>query len=258
MISHQDQNDRAAQFHALHHSPGAPLILYNVWDVASAKAVAKAGAPALASGSWSLAAAQGYPDGEQIPRGVVMQIAERIATSTSLPFSLDFEGGYADTPAELAQHTRDLLATGVIGINFEDRIVSGEGLYPLETQAERINAIRVAADEEGINLFINARTDLFFQDNADAHAGLLADGIARAKRYQEAGANGFFAPGLTASPLIKDLAAASPLPLNLMMAPGQPDIATLATLGVSRISFGPQPFLDAIAAIRTRASEIYR
>src|SRR5690606_12644289 len=59
-------SDQAARLHALHRGE-RPLVVFNIWDPGSAKAVADAGAAALATGSWSVAAAHGYVDGEQFP-----------------------------------------------------------------------------------------------------------------------------------------------------------------------------------------------
>ncbi len=91
------QAEKAKEFAALH-KKGEPVIIYNIWDAGTAQAVAKAGAKAVATGSASMAAAHGYSDGEQIPLSLVEIIASRIAESVDLPFSLDFEGGYAQSP----------------------------------------------------------------------------------------------------------------------------------------------------------------
>ncbi len=88
------QSAKAKQYAALHVA-GNPLVLYNIWDAGSAKAVADAGASAIATGSWSVAAAQGYGDGEKIPLQLLLDIAGRIVAATSLPVTIDFEGGYA-------------------------------------------------------------------------------------------------------------------------------------------------------------------
>src|SRR5262249_9191849 len=61
-----DLRCKADNFRALH-IPGRPLVLFNVWDPGTAKAVAAAGASAIATGSWSVAAAYGFNDGEQLP-----------------------------------------------------------------------------------------------------------------------------------------------------------------------------------------------
>src|ERR1700744_1897164 len=116
------QHDKATHFAKLH-IQGAPLVLYNVWDAGSAATLAKAGAPAVATSSWSVSEAQGYQDGEGIPVEFLMQIVGRIVASVDLAVSADFEGGYTDDNGELADNILRLLDTGVVGINFEDRVV---------------------------------------------------------------------------------------------------------------------------------------
>src|SRR5690348_12297661 len=95
-----EQVNKARAFAALHVS-GKPLVLFNVWDPGSAKAVAQAGAKALATGSWSVAAAHGYGDGEKIPLDLALENFRRIAGSTALPVSMDIESGYGKTPEEV-------------------------------------------------------------------------------------------------------------------------------------------------------------
>ncbi|MCV6586344.1 MAG: isocitrate lyase/phosphoenolpyruvate mutase family protein, partial [Marinibacterium sp.] len=210
------QTDKANRFRALH-TPGDPLGLYNIWDAGSARAVARSGAPAIATGSWSVAAAQGYEDGEALPLDLLLTIVRRITQSVDLPVSVDFEGGYAAAPDALAAHVVRLLEAGAIGINFEDRIVQGSGLYPMAEQVARIRAIRDAADAFGVPLFINARTDLFLGSPPDSHAARLPDAIARAAAYADAGADGFFVPGLIDKEQIATITGATPLPVNVMM-----------------------------------------
>ncbi|HSE43295.1 MAG TPA: isocitrate lyase/phosphoenolpyruvate mutase family protein, partial [Acidobacteriota bacterium] len=56
-----NQVERANLFTKLH-IPGDPVILFNIWDAGTARAVQEAGAKALATGSWSVAAAHGFED----------------------------------------------------------------------------------------------------------------------------------------------------------------------------------------------------
>lgn len=246
------QAEKAQAFKELH-DKGDPVLLYNVWDAGSAKAVAEAGARALATGSWSVAAAQGYSDGEAIPLDLVEVIVSRIASSVDLPLSVDFEGGYSAEPDQLMQNTTRIIAAGAIGVNFEDQVVGGEGLYEMKRQAERIAAVRASADSAGLPLFINARTDLFLKEkDRTRHGDWLTQAIERAGAYKEAGASGFFAPGLTDPEWIESLCDSVSLPVNVMMMPHAPSIKTLAWLGVSRISFGPGPYRESVQAISER------
>src|SRR5258708_4918266 len=137
------------------------MVLYNAWDAGSAKAIVDAGAAAIATSSWSVATAQGYDDGEDLPLALAEQIVGRIAATVDVPVTVDFEGGYSHDDRKLASNISKLLDLGIIGINFEDRVVKGKGLYGVDRQAKRIAAIRHAAERKGVSLFINARTDGF-------------------------------------------------------------------------------------------------
>src|SRR5438067_8784827 len=143
-----NQVEKAARFSELH-VKGAPLLLYNAWDAGTAKSILDAGAKAIATSSWAVGEAQGYRDGESIPITFVEQIIARIVSTIDAPVSVDFEGGYSDDNGALAENAARLLERGIIGINFEDRVVQGAGLYPIDQHARRIAAIREAARAEG-------------------------------------------------------------------------------------------------------------
>jgi 2-methylisocitrate lyase-like PEP mutase family enzyme len=245
-----EQSERASAFAQLH-VKGDPLIIFNVWDAGTAKAVAEIGAKAVATGSYAVALANGFNDGENIPLGLVLENLRSIVGAVDLPVSLDFEGGYAVEPDGLRKNIIDVIKAGAIGINFEDRVVSGDGLYPVEQQYERIRSIRQAADEQGIPLFINARADVVLplptEQHTEAHRDQL---IERALAYAEAGARGFFAPGLVNPDFIGKLCDASPLPVNILVWPGVPSSKELATLGVARISYGGGTYRTAMAAFK--------
>lgn len=249
------QAEKATRFAALH-KQGDPVVLYNIWDAGGAKTLAKAGAEAVATGSWSVAAAHGYADGEAIPLDFVALIVERICATVDVPVTVDFEGGYATDPVELAENVRRIIHAGAIGINFEDRVVQGEGLHPISRQADRIRAVRSMAEEEGVPLFINARTDLFLGTDPDTHEGCVTEAKEREAAYAEAGASGFFIPGLTDDALITDVVGAATLPVNVMMGGDLKSVEQVAALGVSRASFGPIPFVRANGDLKKRFSEI--
>jgi 2-methylisocitrate lyase-like PEP mutase family enzyme len=249
--------EKAERFAALH-IKGSPLVLYNAWDAGSAKAVCDAGAPAIATSSWAVAMAHGYSDGERIPMDLVEQIIARIVATINIPVTVDFEGGYSDDDGTLAGNVARLLDLGVIGINFEDRIVAGKGLYSVERQSRRIEAIRKIADKRGLPLFINARTDLFLAAGpGDDHSVLAEAAKTRAAAYAKAGASGFFVPGLRSEELIEEICKASTLPLNVMVTNGLPSVPRLAELGVARVSYGPVPFIDAMEKLKVAASKVY-
>lgn len=64
--------------------------------------------------------------------------------------------------------------------------------------------------------------------------------------YAEAGADGFFIPGLTDKDLIAQITAAVTLPVNVMMMPPLKQVAELALLGAARISYGPGAYRKAM------------
>ncbi|TCR60612.1 isocitrate lyase/phosphoenolpyruvate mutase family protein [Bosea sp. BK604] len=250
-----NQVEKANQFSALHRK-GSPLVLFNVWDAGTAKAAQEAGAKAIATSSWAVAEAQGYRDGEDIPLPFAEEIVARIAAVAELPLTVDFEGGYSENEDDLAANVSRLLALGVVGINFEDRVVKGPGLYPVERQARRIAAIRATADKLGIPLFINARTDLFLGRGGEPQSA-IDEALERAAAYQEAGASGFFVPGLRDEKLIARVVERSELPVNLMVLDGVPAPKRLAELGVARISYGALPHIQAMSAFKTAAETAF-
>ncbi len=250
------RSDKYRKFKELH-VPGNPLVLYNIWDAGGAKAVAEAGAKAIATSSWSVAAAHGFSDGEELPLDFVLMIIERIAQNTDLPLTVDFEGGYAEDPLQVAANVGRVIEAGVIGINFEDQVVNGPGLYSIPDQAARIKAVRKAADDAGVPLFINARTDVFLKAGAGAaHADLMVEALSRGTAYAKAGADGLFVPGLTDAALINEICRQSSLPVNVMMMGELNSVSDVARLGVSRASYGPSPYFKAIEDLTARFEAI--
>ncbi len=247
-----DQVSKCEAFKALH-VKGTPLVLWNIWDAGSAKAVADAGAKAVATGSWSVAAAQGFADGEALPMEAVLSVAHQIVSAVDLPVSVDFEGGYAVEPDVVARNVTGLIKTGIVGLNFEDRVVGGDGLHSVADQAARIAAIRKAAEDAGVSLFINARTDVFFCGDDASASELSVRVLERARAYREAGADGLFVPGVSDLDVIGGIAAGQDLPLNVMRMGDAPEVTALAKAGVARISHGPGPYLAAMKALGAAA-----
>ena len=240
------QNEKARLFQSLH-VRGEPLVLFNAWDAGSARAVAEAGAGAIATGSWSVAAANGFADGERMPLEWALDNLRRIVAAVDVPVTIDLESGYGDTPAQVAATVAAALKAGAIGCNLEDSFPADGTLRDADDQAARLAAARRVADDAGVALFINARTDVFFQRAAEGHdVAMVEEALRRARVYAEAGASGLFVPGVIAESLIARLAEASPLPVNVMVMPGVPSRARLAELGVARVSHGPGPYRGAM------------
>lgn len=238
-----------ATFAALH-VPGDPLILYNIWDPGSALAVAAAGAKALATGSHPVGDATGYGDAHKVPLDYVFDNARRIMAAVDLPLSVDFEGAYSTDPGDGAANVADLKATGAVGCNFEDQVVGGEGVHPLDAQVARIRAIR---DAVGADFFINARTDLMIKEKDEGT--LIERVIERGKAYADAGASGFFVPRIADPGHIERVVREVPLPLNAIAFPGAPDKKIWAEAGVARISHGPFPHKALMAKLTEMARE---
>lgn len=253
------QQARAECFHALHHA-SQPLVLFNAWDAGSARAVAEAGAPAVATGSWSVAAANGFDDGEQLPLAFALDNLRRIVAAATaspydLPVTIDLESGYGEAPGQVMATVAAALEAGAVGCNLEDSFPATGKLREATAQTARLAQARQAADAAGIALYLNARTDVFFQKPAAEHdVAMVDEALQRARAYAEAGASGLFVPGVVDEVLIGRLAKASPLPLNVMAMPGTPPRARLAELGVARISHGPGPYRGAMQWLRDAAN----
>jgi 2-methylisocitrate lyase-like PEP mutase family enzyme len=247
------QSTHADDFHRLHVA-GAPLVIFNAWDAGSAQAVAAAGARAIGTGSWSVAAALGFPDGEKLPLDLAIANLERIVGAVDLPVSIDLEAGYGARPEDVDRSVTRAVRAGAVGINLEDGITDEAGIYGIDDQVARIRAARAAADRLSVPLFINARTDFFLQAKPEAHdSGLVAAAKERATAYAAAGASGFFVPGIFKPDQIRDVCAATTLPVNVMMMASLPSHAELVQLGVARISHGPGPYRDAMKFIEQAA-----
>lgn len=234
------QQDQADKFRALH-VKGDPLIIYNIWNAGSAKVVAQAGAKALATGSAPVALVNGYEDGEKIPIKLALENIERITEAVDLPVSMDIEGAYGEGPEVVARNIGRGISAGAIGFNFEDQIIGGEGVHDLDKQCIRIQAARTVCDASGFNAFLNARTDIFLNAKKSGQQitqDMLDEGIARARAFASAGADGFFAPGLNDIGMIKTLCDATELPVNIIAVPDSPENKMLALAGVARISYG--------------------
>jgi methylisocitrate lyase len=245
--------EKAEHFRNLH-IPGTPLVLFNIWDAGSARTVARAGAKAIGTSSWSVADANGFADGERIPLALAIENLRRIVKVTDLPVTIDLESGYGETPENVGQTVAAAIDAGAVGCNLEDSFPSDGKLREAAGQVARIRCARRAADAAEIHFFINARTDVFFQTPPEQHDHrMVAETINRACAYAEAGADGLFAPGLVNAALIKELAEKSPLPLNIMTGPGTPPLRELADLGVARVSHGPAPYLAVLKALEDSA-----
>ncbi|SCF10621.1 isocitrate lyase/PEP mutase family protein [Micromonospora mirobrigensis] len=236
--------DRAAALRALHR-PGDPLILPNAWDPGSAKAVARAGFPAVATSSGAVAESLGHADGEATPVDAMLDAVARIVAAVDVPVTADIERGYGLGPAELAER---LLATGAVGCNIEDSDPRTGALVDPAEQVALLAALRSAA---GAGLVVNARVDVFLHATAD-HGELLDAAVDRARRYLAAGADCVYPIVLGDPTLIGRFVEAVDAPVNVLARRDVPGPAELAGLGVARISYGSGVY----AAARARAARM--
>lgn len=245
---------KAATLRSLHKGPDT-LILANVWDVASARLIESLGFPAVATSSAAIANSLGYRDGERISREQMLEVVSRIASAVNIPVSADMEAGYAETPEQMAETTRQLIAAGAVGLNLEDSEADWTRLTPLDRQVSKITALRSTALSAGVPLVLNARTDAFWRKGADP-ATRWADCIQRANAYREAGADCIFVPGLRNAEDIERFLKESPGPLNVIAVAGTPSVAELRRLGVIRVSVGPGPYRAALGLLKKIANEL--
>ncbi len=231
---------RAVLLRRLHADPEL-LVLPNVWDVASARVVAGlAGCRALATASYSIAAAHGYPDGEQLPFEIMLSAIERIAAAVPLPVTADLEAGYGDVD----RCVRAAIGVGIVGGNIEDQ------LKPLGEAVAAVTATVRAAADEGVPFVLNARTDAFLLAGERDRPAVLADAIARGRAFLDAGADCVFVPGVSAESVIAALVAGiGHGKVSLMISPGAPPQSRLASLGVARVSYGPWTQRVALTAL---------
>ncbi|SDJ50223.1 isocitrate lyase/PEP mutase family protein [Streptomyces indicus] len=243
---------KARALHALH-TPGRPLVLANVWDIPSARIVQDAGAAALATTSSGVSWELGAADGDHLERERAVEAVSRITAAVELPVTADIERGYGERPEDVAATVRAVFGAGAVGVNLEDSVDGG--LRPAEEMAERIAAARAAADEAGVPLFLNARTDTYLRQ-AGEESGRLAETLRRAAVYREAGADGIFVPGVVDLGLVKELVDGIDAPLNVLAGPGAPEVGEFAGAGVARVSVGGRIAEAVHGLVRRAAKEV--
>jgi len=238
---------QAGELRRLHADPNL-LVLVNVWDAISATVVAgQPGCRAIATASHSIAATFGYPDGEQIPVDVMLDMVGRIAAAVDLPVTADLEAGYGDVDGTI----RRAIGLGVVGANLEDQ------LRPLEESVAAVRAAVKAGEAEGVPFVLNARTDAFLRAGDRDRGEVLADAIERGRAFLDAGATCVFVPGyLDAETIARLVEALGERRLSVIGFPGTPAHAELESLGVARISYGPIPQRVALGALADTAAAV--
>jgi 2-methylisocitrate lyase-like PEP mutase family enzyme len=219
----------ARAFHGLHRD--GLLVLANAWDAGSARLFQSLGAKAIATTSAGVAWTHGYPDGDTLPLHLMLSSVSAIARVIDVPLSVDMESGFAREPAGVGEAVAEVIDAGGVGINIED----GDG--PPDLLCAKIERAKDAGQRRGVEVFVNARADVYLRGLVPA-AARETETIARGERYRQAGADGFFAPGVIAAGEIRAIADAVALPLNVLAQPGLPRAAELFLLGVRRLSSG--------------------
>ncbi len=244
-------------FYELHHN-GKLLILPNIWDPIGAILLEKLGYPAVATSSATVAMSQGYPDGEKLPFDHLLEILRRIVSSVEVPVTADVESAYAGSDHKLLkENIKKLIHTGIAGINFEDSFHDTPGMVPVkEEQSAKIALIKKVAADEGVELFINARVDVYIKRGDLSEEQKLEEAVARGKAYKDSGADALYPIILRDRQHAETLIKKVGLPLNLTYIPGIPDLATLEKIGVARVSLASGFLKPAIAAMKTTAEKL--
>jgi len=241
--------DKAAELTRLHHEPDL-LLVVNVWDAITTTVVANTpGTKALATASHGIAASRGYPDGEVIPRDVMIAEVGLIArTAGDLPVSADLEAGYGDAGGTVAR----AIDVGIVGANLEDQ------MKPLSDSVKAVEAAVAAAESAGVAFALNARTDAFLKAGDRDPEEVLADAIERGRAYLDAGATCFFAPGkLDETTVGRLVEALGEQKVSLIGIPGSISLAAAKRLGVARVSYGPWSQNVALTALASLAEDVY-
>jgi 2-methylisocitrate lyase-like PEP mutase family enzyme len=239
------QQNAAQIFHQLHEQ--GLLLLANAWDAGSARLIESLGAKALATTSAGVAWSHGYADGDHLPVRLLIATVTEIARVVSVPLSVDIEAGYSDDPAAVGNVVADVIEAGGVGVNIED------GTGKPDLLCAKIEQAKSAGVRLGVDLFVNARTDVYLRGLVSGERR-IDETVARSERYQAAGADGIFVPGVSNADEIEAIASSVRLPLNVLAWPGLPPAPELESLGVRRLSAGSgitQVVYSKIAALAT-------
>jgi 2-methylisocitrate lyase-like PEP mutase family enzyme len=243
---------KADAFRAMHKASPI-LVLPNAWDAVSARLFVKAGAKAIATTSAGVAAALGYPDGQKIPRALMLEAIARIARAVDVPVSADIEAGYATTALELSETIRSMMDAGAIGCNLEDSTGKAPKiLFEIEEQIARIRTARDAGDRAGVPVVINARTDVYLAGVGES-GNRFAETVRRANAYRDAGADCLFVPGVADLHTLTNLVREIKGPINVLVGPGLAPAGELERIGIARLSVGSAIMRASLAMARDAA-----
>jgi 2-methylisocitrate lyase-like PEP mutase family enzyme len=240
------------------HRPGAPLLLPNAWDAATARAVVAAGFPVVATTSAGVAGTLGYEDHEGAPGDEMLAAAARIVRGVDVPVTVDAEAGYGMRPAELVAALR---RTGAAGCNLEDTDHAAGRLRDPARHAEWLRAVRQAASEDGYPLVINARVDVFLAPflagaGPGTQAELVPDALRRAQAYFDAGVDCVYPIALWETDALRRFVSEAGGPVNVIRLPQMGSPAELAEVGVARVSWASFLYRDAVARFEEQLASL--
>ena len=253
------QREKAEMFLKFHQDKDI-LVLLNSWDIGSSKLIEACGYKAIATTSMGIAASLGYPDSQVIKLSEMIHVITGIVNGVQVPVTVDIEAGYGTDLNEIIDSVKQIISTGIVGINIEDSIDLSPELVDEMEFCERISAIRALSDSLGFHLVINARTDSFYTTSGSPQEK-LKESIKRGNKYQEAGADCIFIQPVwdreTISTLVKEINA----PVNILSNPGNgaglpPSVRELQDLGVARLSLGSSVMKATLALIKKIADEL--
>jgi len=257
-MAHSHLNEKAQELKALH-VPGTPVIMANVWDIASARTVGSLpAAKALATASYAVALANGTEDAAltlEINVGAAKAIG-KIAAELDKPLSVDLQDGYG---ARLEEAIAGVIAAGAVGVNIEDVDKDSGVQYSPADAADRIVRALKAAKSEGVPDFVvNARCDTMLKGSGD-----MEETISRGKKYLEAGATTVFVIGGAkrgglSTDEVKQLTKGldGRINVSVVLADGKLTAKDVGDIGASRISIGPQLHLKAMQGVKAEAEKL--
>jgi 2-methylisocitrate lyase-like PEP mutase family enzyme len=256
VVADSKQQEKANRFYSLHHS-GRLLILPNIWDCLGANLLESLHYPAIATASASIAFTNGYDDGQRISFDSVLAILKKIVSKVNIPVSADIESGFAENDLQLAENIKQLLATGIVGINIEDTDKKTNSILPAETQCGKIKLIKKVSEEVSIPLFINARADVYLRGkDFDTPESKFEEALKRGRAYKAAGADCFYPIAMTQQEDIRRMVEQLQMPVNVITIPGIPELNILNEIGVARVSLGPSFLKIAVKAMKNLALKL--
>jgi 2-methylisocitrate lyase-like PEP mutase family enzyme len=247
-------NTVAQAFRRLH-VPGQPVVLANVWDAVSARAVASLpSSKALATASYAVAASAGFEDDDMDMETNLRAAAAvaKVAKEFKKPVSVDFQDGYG---SKLEEGIRRLIELDIVGINLEDADKEAGKMYSEQEAANRVSRAVAAAKKNGVEDFVvNARCDVLL------HGGTIEEAVSRGQAYLKAGAANVFVwggskrGGISAAEVAQLIDAfVGKLNVSVKLAPGGLTPKELAGMGVARLSVGPTFQFAAAETIKKNA-----